>query len=355
MISSPVATIDLAALARNYGRVAAAVDPAEAAAVVKANAYGLGVGPVAAALVNAGCRSFFVATVDEGVELRGLLPAHSNARIFILDGFPGDAGPLLENGLIPVLNTVEQIRQWSDAGPAAVQIDTGMNRLGVSAGEFEDAFRAGLPLDTCILVVTHLACADEPDHPLTAWQLDRFARIRQLLPETPVSIGNSAGGFLGSETRGDLVRAGIGLFGGNPFVGRESPVEPVVTLTAPIIQLRRVEHDETVGYGASLMVPAGTLLATLAIGYADGYLRALGNAGTASVRAQRVPVVGRVSMDLLTIDVSALGPNGIEVGDAAELFGSEVSIDEVAAAAGTISYELLTSIGKRVARRYINE
>lgn len=348
----PIADVDLAALARNYERVASAAGGAACGAVVKANAYGLGIGPVANALSAAGCREFFVATLDEGIELRGVLP---DARIFVLEGASGETvANFADAGLVPVLNTLAQVVRWSGSGlPAALHVDTGMNRLGLGPAEVEtlSAQRELLGGLDIAYLMTHLACADEPEHPLNRGQLERFEQMRVLLPPAPTSIGNSAAAFLGPEFCGDLVRPGIALYGGNPFEARESPVEPVVTLRAPVIQVRTIERRATIGYGATSAVEPGARIAVVALGYADGYPRSLGNRGRTAIDGTVVPVVGRVSMDLVCLDVSAL-PGAVEEGTYVEFFGGQIGIDDVAAAAGTISYELLTSIGRRVERRY---
>ncbi len=351
-LDGPTALIDLAALARNYRRVVEAAAPATVGAVLKANAYGLGVEPVAKTLVDAGCRTFFVATIVEGAQLRNLLGRSGDQKIFVLDGPEvGNIEDCIDLRLLPVLNSAEHLLRWGNRGPAALQVETGMNRLGLSPSEFARVVEGELPLDNCVLLMTHLACADEPGHPLNADQLQRFSELRAQLPDVPVSIGNSAGGMASAGVREDIVRAGIALYGGNPFIDRGNPCEPVVSLQAPVIQVRNLDRAGTVGYGASFAAEPGARIATVAIGYADGYLRSLGNRGMAAIRGQRVPVVGRVSMDLLTVDVSNVTGFEVEAGEPVELFGRSIPIDELAAAAGTISYELLTAIGRRVERR----
>lgn len=353
---SGVLTVNLDALARNYRRMRDAASPAVCAAVVKADAYGLGIAPVAARLALEGCTRFFVATVDEGVELRRIVP---DASIYVLEGVAAGAErAVAESGLIPVLNSLEQIERWSRVGGAAVlHVDTGMARLGLDERDIdrlaaEPSRLAGIEIDH---VMTHLACADEPEHPLNAEQLRRFDALRRRLPPAPTSIGASAGIFLGSAHRGDLVRAGIGLYGGNPFQGRPSPVETVVTLSARIVQIRDVAKPTTVGYGATYEARPPSRLAVLAAGYADGYPRAAGNVCDAAFRGTRLPIVGRISMDLTCIDVSALPPGAIAIGDYVELIGRTVTLDEVATAAGTIGYEILTRLGPRLERRYEGE
>lgn len=348
----PKLEIDLGALAANYRSIIAASAPAEVAAVVKADAYGLGVAPVARCLLAAGCRRFFVATVGEGAELRGIVP---DGRIYVLDGPLGDApDEFSRHALIPVLNSLGQVHVWGQSGPAALHLDTGMNRLGLSGAELASLAKSDpeFPRFELDLVMTHLACGDEPEHPLNGAQITRFGEALELLPDAPISIGNSAGALTTPKMRGDVVRAGIALYGGNPFVDRDNPMAPVVSLNAPIIQIRTLDSKQPIGYGASYIGAKGARIATVALGYADGYPRVLGNRGVASLCGVRVPVVGRVSMDLVCIDVSSVPRDAALEGGYVEFFGHGISIDEVAAAAGTISYELLTGIGRRVERCY---
>lgn len=349
--------VDLDALARNYRRLRDAAAPAECAAVVKADAYGLGLAPVAARLALEGCRRFFVATVAEGCELRRLLPS---AEIYVLEGAPGDAGPALRAArLTPALSSFAQVDEWAAAGGgrAVLHIDTGMSRLGLGAADVDAlAAQPGVLARIDIeYVMTHLACADEPAHPLNAEQIRRFDRLRGKLPPARTSIGATAGIFLGSGHRGDLVRPGIGLYGGNPFSGRTCPVEPVVRLRARIVQVRDIMAAGTVGYGATHDITPPCRLAVCAVGYADGYPRAVGNRGEASFDGRRVPVVGRVSMDLTCVDVSHVPAGTIGPGDYVDLIGGSVTLDDVAGAAGTIGYEILTRLGRRLERRYIGE
>lgn len=347
--------VDLDALAHNFRLLRDRAAPAECSAVVKADAYGLGVERVVRRLLHEGCERFFVATAAEAREVRTLAPT---AEIGVFEGaLASTVAALVELDARPVLNSLEQVERWRGRGRALLNIDTGMNRLGLSAGDVGAlAIRKDVLADLALdFVMTHLACADEPEHPLNAEQLARFERLRQTLPPAPTSIGNSAGALLGRDYCGDLVRPGIGLYGGNPFSDRPNPMRSVVTLTAPILQLRDIGEPQTVGYGATYLACPPARIAVVGFGYADGYPRSLSNCGTAAVHGQRVPVVGRVSMDLIALDVGALPRGAVRVGDPVELIGPTVSVDELAAAAGTISYEILTGLGSRPARLYVEK
>ena len=349
-------SVDLGALVRNFKKVSEVANGTEVGAVVKANAYGLGAQRVAQKLIDSGCRTFFVATLEEGIELRASLASRSGVAIYVFEGAaPGTLREFAEHQLAPVLNTPEQIEGWRRIGAAcAVHVDTGMSRLGVSVAQCrsilaDPAVRAGLGLR---YLMTHLACADDGDDPDNERQLEQFEALRTQLGEVQVSIANSAGTFLDRRYHGDLVRAGIALYGGNPFRNRDNPMEAVASLYGRVLQIRELDHDAPVGYGATFLAPAGSRIATLGVGYADGYPRMLGNVGEAVCGGQRVPVVGRVSMDLTCIDVSAVPRDSVVVGDYVQLFGNEISIDEIAAHCSTISYEILTGLGPRLPRIY---
>jgi alanine racemase len=350
--------VDLDALARNYRKLCATAKPAECAAVVKADAYGLGLAPIAQRLAREGCGSFFVATVAEGCELRALQPS---VAIYVLDGVTAEeAAAVVEHRLSPVLNSREQVECWARAGtraPAALHIDTGISRLGLSAREVEQlaADAALLERLDIALVMTHLACADETDHEMNREQIARFEKLRRQLPRARTSIANSAGIFIDPVHRGGLVRPGIALYGGNPFTGRGNPMESVASLHGRILQLREIDEACSVGYGATYVVTPPARIAVVGVGYADGYPRRLGNRAVAALGGVRVPVIGRVSMDLLCIDVTGVAPERARVGGWVELFGAVVTLDEIAAAAGTISYEILTGLGKRLEREYVEQ
>jgi alanine racemase len=352
--ASAMLRIDLDALASNYRLLCKQAAPAECSAVVKANAYGLGMVPVARRLLREGCRKFFVATLAEVAELRALAP---EASIYVLEGAVLAAvDELVTLRATPVLSSLEQIERWRGHGRALLHIDTGMTRLGLAAADVRilasrPELLKGIEIE---YVITHLACADEPEHPQNRAQLALFDELRGLLPAAKTSIGNSAATFIDAAHRGDLVRPGIALYGGNPFAARPNPLAPVVTLLAPILQIREIEDAAVpVGYGATYVAKPPARLAVLGSGYADGYPRSLGNRATAALHGMRVPVVGRISMDLICVDISALPRDSVRVGDFAELIGPTVGLDEVAEAAGTISYEILTGLGKRLARQYV--
>jgi len=338
--------IDLGALGANYQLFRRAT-PSAVAGVVKADGYGLGAGRIAGALWQADCRDFFVATAAEGQGLRSALP---DARIFVFAGALADStAALLDGGLIPVLNHPAQADLWRRIGgarPAAVHVDTGMHRLGFPVAVQADELDG---LDIALLV-THLACADDPGHPMNQRQLDAFAAVRQRLPGVPVSIGNSAGTLAGAPFAGDLARPGIGLYGGNPYVQADSPVQPVVTLEGQVLQVRQVAAGDSIGYGATFTASQPMEVAVVGLGYGDGLPRLLSNRGMAALRGQRRPIVGRVSMDLTAVDVTGLGA---QTGDWVEFIGTTVTVDEVAAWARTIPYEVLTGLGRRPVREYL--
>ena len=351
-------TVDLDALAANHAALRREAAGAEVAPVVKADAYGLGAAEVAGRLHAEGARSFYVARLDEGEALRAAL-GRREATIYVLDGATTGSGPRLKAaGLVPVLNSPAQVEAWAALArrdgplPAALHIDTGMNRLGLSLAEAQalsearDRF-AGLSLD---LVVSHLACADDPQHPLNARQQAAFRQARRLFPEARASFANSAGIFLGVDYLFDQVRPGISLYGGGPR-GRPDPrLRAVATYEAPILQVRSAAAGETVGYGATFTVDRAMRVAILAAGYADGVLRSASGRGFAAVHGRRCRFLGRVSMDLIAIDVSAVDA---APGDYAQLLGADAPIDEAAANAGAIAYELLVRLGTRGERRYV--
>lgn len=352
--------IDLGALVANYRDLAQRVAPARCAAVLKADAYGLGAREVGPVLAAAGCRQFFVAHLDEGIALRAVLP-QDDVAIAILHGtWPGTEPDFVAHRLIPVLSTLEQIAGWSALASARnglaafLHVDSGMNRLGLAAADVdrlaaEPERLAGIDVE---LVISHLACADEARHPMNEEQRRHFDALRARLPSAPASLANSSGIFLGPAFHYDLARPGIALYGANPTPGKPHPLHPVVHLRGRIVQLREIDSDEAVGYGAAFRARRPSRIATVPVGYADGYLRSLSNKGTAVVAGMDVPLVGRVSMDLITIDVSDVPPDAVAVGDTVDLLGGGVSLDDAAERAGTIGYELLTALGRRYHRSY---
>lgn len=352
-------TVRLGALAENFLKVQKLASPAVVAGVVKADAYGIGLEPVAKALAKAGCDTFFVARLEEGIALRKLM---LQARIFVLDGVQPDMVPaLIAHRLTPVLNSLAEVAAWSAAAlstrsqlDAAVHIDTGMNRLGLSAPELANLAAEHSRLLSGLRVVlwmSHLACADEPEAKMNRVQLDRFKTALAMLPEAPASLSASGGILLGKDYLFDMVRPGVCLYGGNPQNGAVNPFTPVVSLTAKIMQVRKADKGETVGYGASYRLKRPSLLGTAALGYADGVFRSLSNSGAVAVQGVKAPIIGRVSMDLVTFDLSDV-PGPVHAGDEVELFGTTIALEEIAAAAHTISYEILTSLSRRARRTY---
>jgi alanine racemase len=353
-----VLTVDLGAIIENHRRLRREAPDAEVAAVVKADGYGLGLLEVAPALWRAGCRSFFVAHPGEGIALRAAL---AEAAIYVLHGLQGGTGAdLADAALIPVLNHPGEVTSYAALArargrrlPAALQIDTGMCRLGFAPAELERLERADLAALELRLVMSHLACAEETGNPMNQEQLGRFERLRALLPGAPASLANSSGMFLGPAFHHRLCRPGVALYGVNPTPGRANPMAPVVTLEAPVLQVHEVDVPGSVGYGATHRTRAGARIATVPVGYADGYLRAAGARAVASIGGHEVPLVGRVSMDLISLDVSALPAGAVRPGVMVELIGGPNGVDALAVAAGTIGYEVLTRLGSRFARRYI--
>jgi alanine racemase len=351
-------TIDLGALRRNWLHLAKLSAPAACAAVVKADAYGIGIDAAVPALSNAGCRTFFVALPEEGRRVRRAAPA---AEIYVLNGFLNDAAELYPAfDLRPVLNSPDDVQAWTlhgAGGASAVHVDTGMNRLGLSPHAAMELARHPERLTelNVQLVMSHLACADTPDHALNEAQLATYRELRQRIPDLPGSLANSAGILLSRDYHFDLVRPGIALYGA-PFAENCAPLETVATLQARILQVRDATAGETVGYGAAEKLTADTRIAIVSAGYADGYSRSAGSrdgqAGASVFLCGRTArLLGRVSMDLIAIDVT--GIPGVTRGGWVELFGPNMPIADVAAAAGTIPYELLTGLSRRASRTYV--
>ncbi|RLQ87626.1 alanine racemase [Notoacmeibacter ruber] len=352
-----ILTIDLSALRRNWEALRLRSAPAECAAVVKADAYGLGVERVAAALPE--CRTFFVATPQEGAALRPIRP---DATIYVLSGpwSMAAAQAMADCSLRPVINTPRQLTDWLTTGlPFALHLDTGMNRLGLT-----DDQAAGIGKDVRpSLLISHLACADDPDIRASAEQRERFKKISQAFEGVPLSLSNSAGVFLGDDYHFDLTRPGIALYGGSAGP-RTTGISSVIRLSARIIQLREARAGEAVSYGYSHRLKRDSRLATVAIGYADGFLRSASGSGVplrsavpggayAMHSGTALPLLGRITMDLSIFDATDVPPSACQEGEWVEIIGDAISVDDVARRAGTIGYEVLTALGRRHDRRYV--
>ncbi|WP_296713979.1 alanine racemase [Rhodoblastus sp.] len=357
-----ILTVDLGALAENWRRLSTRARGAECAAVVKANAYGLGIGPVAQALFDVGCRTFFVAHLGEGEILRRVLrDSAPEPRIFILNGLaPASARFYVESQLIPILGSLPEIAEWAEfcasdgvAHPAGLHIDTGMNRLGLAARDLKLA-RALSNSFTPVLAMSHFISAEDISAPTNRLQIERFEQACAQLPPMPASLCNSSGLFLEDAPFLDLCRPGYALYGGNPTPGSDNPMRRVVGLSSLVLQVRDVAAGETAGYNARWTAPSRRRLATINLGYADGFPRS-GSEGLIAAEVfaagHYCPIVGRISMDLSIIDVSETGP--LRRGDRVEILGPNISIDGLAAESGTIGYEILTRLGARFRREYI--
>ena len=362
-------SVDLDALAANWRALRDAAGGAPCAAVIKADAYGVGIEAAAPALARAGCRTFFVAHLAEARRARAAAP---DAEVYVLNGLlPGTGEAYASAGLRPVLGSREEIAEWAGfcrgAGrrlPAALHVDTGMNRLGLSTAE--GVALAGDPLLRDFehaLLMSHLVAAEEPDDPVNARQVEAFAALRRAHPGLPASLANSAGIYLPARPHHDLVRPGYALYGGNPTPGRANPMRPVVRLEGRIVQLRDVGAGERVGYNGVWTAPRPGRLAVLSVGYADGYLRAGSGTdakaregvpqGLAMVAGVPCPLAGRISMDLTIVDVTGVPRDALRRGDPVVLIGDGLDVDEVGRRAATIGYEILTGLGGRYARRYL--
>ena len=364
--ASAILTIDLGALVANWLRLRGMSQRAECAAVVKADAYGLGMEQAASALSRAGCKTFFVATIAEAGSLRALLP---DATIYVLGGLLTNTAPLFQvHNLRPVLNSEAEVKEWAEycaaSGqplPAAIHIDSGMNRLGLSALEV-DAIAPVASLWKMFelsLIMSHLACSDEVGHPKNERQRKIFDALRAKLPSAPASLANSAGILLGRQHHYDMVRPGIAIYGGRPQQTGDNPFQPAVTLFGRILQVRDVVSGETIGYGATRTLKRPTRIAVVAVGYADGIFRALSTRDdkeglSVFIGGHAAPILGRVSMDLITVDVTTIPGDIARRGEWVELIGPNVSAQAMAHHAGTIDYEILTNLGTRALRRYID-
>jgi alanine racemase len=350
--------IDLNAIEENFRTLARLLPASECAAVVKANAYGLGLEPVTAKLANAGCRTFFVADIAEARRVRACA---RDVAVYVLNGFStAAAAAFAEINVRPVINTLAEFGEW-DAfvaasgwrGGAAIHVDTGMNRLGISVAEAA-ALASRLHNEThgLTLLMSHLACAELPDHQLNGSQIRQFRELHLLYHGLPASLANSSGIFLGEPAHFDMARAGAALYGINPTPGRANPMRSTIELSGRILQLREVRQGETVGYGGAWTARRPSRIAVASLGYADGLLRAASGSddkrGTSAVIAgKRCPIAGNISMDLACIDVTELAHDEVRRGDFAIFIGEQITLEEVAESAGTIGYEILTRLAPR--------
>jgi alanine racemase len=358
-----VLTVDLDAIVANWRKLEKTAVPAECSAVIKANAYGCGLEPVARALAKAGCKTFFVATLDEARAARAVVPS---AVLYVLNGFiqnTGDAYAKIDAK--PVIGDLNELAEWDVfcrragwAGGAAIHIDTGMHRLGLTVAEAQGLIpRINAGDHGISLVMSHLACAESLNHPMNARQLATFREIASLFSGVPASLSNSSGIFLGAPFQFDLVRPGAALYGVNPTPEADNPMQGVVELKARVLQIREIDRGESVGYGAIWTARRPTRLAIVSAGYGDGYFRAGGsNDGTRGaevvVAGKRCSVAGRISMDLMAVDVTDLEKNAVRRGHMVTLIGEGITVDELAHHFGTIGYEVLTSLGPRYTRVY---
>jgi alanine racemase len=358
-----ILTINLEALAANWRKLEKTAVPAECSAVIKADAYGCGIEPAARALARAGCKTFFVATLDEAAAARAAVPS---AVLYVLNGFAQNTGEAYAKiDAKPVIGDLNELAEWDVfcrrtqwAGGAAIHIDTGMQRLGLSVAEAQGLIpRINAGDHGISLVMSHLACAENLNHPMNARQLGAFREVASAFAGVPASLSNSSGIFLGSPFYFDMVRPGAALYGVNPTPEADNPMQAVIELKARVVQIRDVERGESVGYGGIWTARRPTRLAIAAAGYADGYFRAASsNDGTRGaevmVAGKRCPVAGRISMDLMAVDVTDLEKNAVRRGQTVTLIGEGITVDELAHHFGTIGYEVLTSLGSRYARIY---
>jgi len=354
-----ILTIDLGAIFDNYRALAVRVMPTECAAVVKGDAYGCGIDQVTATLSRAGCKTFFVAHLDEARRVRALAP---EAAIYVLNGYTSGTGPAFtEVYARPVINSSVEFAEWDQfvaasgwRGGVGLHVDTGMNRLGLSLDETAAvAMRMQTENHGLTLLMSHFACADRAQHPLNDQQIRQFREIRTLFRGIPGSLANSSGIFLDQSAYCDMVRPGAALYGVNPTPGRPNPMKPVIELRSRVLQMRSVPRNATVGYGATWTAKRASRIAMVAAGYADGILRAAGAAERdVLVAGKRCRIVGRISMDLLAVEVTDLPDSAIRRGDLVTLIGGELGVDAVGAQAGTIGYEVLASLGGRYHRNW---
>ena len=368
MSTAPRLTIDLNALVQNWLFLKEKSGSAECSAVIKANAYGLGIEPVATALTKAGCKIFFVAMAEEGERVRVVSP---NARIFILNGIFADTMEVItDNNLSPVLGNVDQVALWAtrgEGGSCALHVDTGMNRLGMDVKEALQLAQNTSMLSrvNAKVLMSHLACADDPNHEHNTLQHENFQKCVSKFSDLEHSFSNSAATLSRSDFHYDLTRPGIALYGGEALNDVPNPMQPVVTAQSRILQIRHAKAGEKAGYGAEAELTRPTKIATISGGYADGFHRALSGVGVPLRQATKTganvwvngylaPILGRVSMDLITVDVTDVPDQTLEEAKWVEMFGKNIAVDDAARACGTIGYELLTSLGGRYVREYLN-
>ena len=353
-----ILTIDLGAIRENYRRLKARLNGVRCAGVLKADGYGLGAAQVASALVKEGCDIFFVALLGEGIALRKAIGPGPD--IFVLNGLPPGSEPeAAADGLYPVINSAVQLKAWRDIArrlgrnlAAAIQVDSGMARLGMAPKEVEAVAREADAFDGIDIryVMSHLARADEPQQAANEKQRLEFDRLRRMLPPAPASLANSSGIFLGPAYHYDLARPGVALYGVNPTPYGVNPMRPVIQLQAKVAQTREIDAGAGIGYGHTRQAEGPLRLATVSLGYGDGWHRRAASA--AWFEGVRLPFIGRVSMDSIILDISALPAGRLGEGDLVELIGPSQSVDDAAGHAGTIGYEILTSLGARFHRRY---
>lgn len=355
-------TIDLGALRDNYALIQNRVGPnCQVSAVVKANAFGLGAKKVTEALIEAGCSHFFVASLNEALDLR---ESFKDITIYVLSGFYQSRSELyIEHNFIPIIGSFIEMETYTALGkkhgrklPAFLHFNTRMNRLGLGSVEQEELWNNLDRLNGIDVkgVMSHLACADEPDHEMNVLQLELFQKISKHFPNAIKALANSSGVFCGTNFHFDMVRTGFALFGGNPNTQQASPTKPVVSLKVPIVRTRIVYEGAVVGYSASYQFEKESQIATVSAGYADGIHRSLSNSGVFYWNSIRCPIRGRVSMDLTTVDLSEIPKDQRpKPGDYLEVLGENQTIDALAADAGTIGYEILTSLGNRYERVYV--
>ncbi|MCA3564250.1 MAG: alanine racemase [Methylocystis sp.] len=353
--------IDAAAIAHNWRLLSSRIAPAECAAVVKANAYGLGIETVVPVLARAGCCTFFTAHLEEGFRVRKAAPT---SIIYVLNGMPPGSEPLYQiNRLRPVLGTISEVGRWKKAGggPSALHVDTGMNRLGLSLGEAKTLSTLNEWESIGIeVLMSHLVSSEEPGSDMNMAQITCFNRVKDWFGDRIKrrSLANSSAHFLPEPPIYELTRPGYAIYGGNPTPDQHNPMKPVIRLEAQILQIRHIEPGESVGYNAQWTAKRPSRIATISLGYGDGWLRSMSGAdgkpgGAAMMNGKLCPFVGRISMDLITVDVTDCPIADVSAGQRMTLIGDGISVDDVAVMAGTNGYEILTSLGERYQRRIV--